>query len=496
MCRLLNNQLFSTLLLVLLTWGCKHDVNEVEPHYWGGYPEEIGNLLLTKCATAGCHNEKSHVAAAGINMESWERLMQGGKNNAALIPFSPTQSTLFLFTNTFTDIGPIALPTMPYGQPALSKRDVLLIQRWIENGAPSASGIVRFHDREERKKAYVLNGLCDAVSVIDLESKLLMRYIKLPPSNTTDFPEKVVVAPNGKQWYVLFASGKLLQYSTQTDQQTGAMLLGDGLWRSLVIASDGQTGYAAKWAGNSDFYGGALVTINLNSMKVIEQLDAPIDSLYFPYGLMLNEKNKALYTACYTGNFIYKVNLQESATKRLSKITLDPAISSLFNSPDYRPSNLLLFDDKYALVCERSAEVRIFDALNDSLMEVIPVGALPQEIVAAEKLPYLLVSCMEDEQAFNTGKGSVQLINTHSLTVDRIFNTGYQPKGMAIDQRRGLVYVANRNADPTGADAPHHYTDCEGNNGYVTLINLYALKMEADFKAEVAVDPYSVGIVP
>jgi len=69
---------------------------------------------------------------------------------------------------------------------------------------------------------------------------------------------------------------------------------------------------------------------------------------------------------------------------------------------------------------------------------------------------------------------------------------GYQPKGITLDEANQLAYIANRNADPTGADAPHHYTECEDNNGYITLLDLNTLTMVEGRKTEVSVAPYSI----
>ncbi|MCH8331192.1 MAG: hypothetical protein IH946_07400 [Bacteroidetes bacterium] len=72
--------------------------------------------------------------------------------------------------------------------------------------------------------------------------------------------------------------------------------------------------------------------------------------------------------------------------------------------------------------------------------------------------------------------------------------TGYQPRGLSIDETNGLLYVANRNADPQGADVPHHFTDCEGNNGYVTLIDMSKLEVLTTFNTETSVDSFSMAI--
>jgi DNA-binding beta-propeller fold protein YncE len=476
--------------------GCKHPEKPVAPTYWGGFPEEIGMLIQTKCATTGCHNEKSKDAAAGISLVSWEQLMRGGRNNATVVAYSPLQSSLFLFCNTYEDLGPGVAPTMPYGQAPLSRKEVESIKQWITQGAPSSSGVVPFEDKAERKKAYVLNGFCNTVSVIDIETNLIMRYVRLPEPSTPDFPELIKVNPNGNYWYVLYASGKLVRFTTLNDQLSGSLTLKTGLWRSMVIDQQGKRAFLSNFAGNSHFTGGAIAIIDLESFRPLSEINAAKDSLYFPHGLSLHESNEKLYAVCYTGNFVYEIDIHELPHYTLNKIPLSTE-SINFNGSPLRPRNTLAIGDSLlAVACEKSGEIRFVNINTSTLEKVVEVGASPQEMVLANNLPYLLVSCTEDQTAFNNGKGAVHLINTQNLTVDRVFYTGYQPKGMALNKKREQVYVANRNADPVGADAPHHYTDCDGNNGYVTIIDLYGLRMLKDYKAEVAVDPYSVGITP
>ena len=89
--------------------------------------------------------------------------------------------------------------------------------------------------------------------------------------------------------------------------------------------------------------------------------------------------------------------------------------------------------------------------------------------------------------------GSISVINyvTHSF-VKSIY-TGWQPHGAGVDDDAGLVYVANRNVNENGP-APHHSSTCGGRNGYVTIIDMNTLELFPDYKVEVSVDPYEVGV--
>jgi hypothetical protein len=83
--------------------GCSNDKGT--PDY-NNYPKDIGQLFFTKCATAGCHNDASKGAAAGLSMQSWDKLFEGGTGSACIIPYRPDFSTLLYYVNTFPDLGP------------------------------------------------------------------------------------------------------------------------------------------------------------------------------------------------------------------------------------------------------------------------------------------------------------------------------------------------------------------------------------------------------
>ena len=53
------------------------------------FPDEIEEIILNKCATSGCHNDKSFVNAANLNLSSWQTLFEGSVNGAVVIPFAP-----------------------------------------------------------------------------------------------------------------------------------------------------------------------------------------------------------------------------------------------------------------------------------------------------------------------------------------------------------------------------------------------------------------------
>jgi DNA-binding beta-propeller fold protein YncE len=92
-------------------------------------------------------------------------------------------------------------------------------------------------------------------------------------------------------------------------------------------------------------------------------------------------------------------------------------------------------------------------------------------------------------------RGSVTVINyqtSHWAWVKNIKTNMAEPHGIAVDDEKGLVYVANRNL--TGP-LPHHSTSCGGRIGFVSFIDIKTLTPLAK-RIEVAKDPYSISVRP
>jgi hypothetical protein len=157
-------------------YTCRND--KAKPDY-KAYPEDIGKIVFSNCATTGCHTDQSKNAAGGLSLESWDKLFEGGSGSACIIPFRPDYSTFYYYINTYPDLGVTLKPTMPYNKPALSREEVLLMQEWIKAGAPSKDGVVKFSGDPNRKKFYVTNQGCDVVTVFDQNTLLPMRYVSV-----------------------------------------------------------------------------------------------------------------------------------------------------------------------------------------------------------------------------------------------------------------------------------------------------------------------------
>lgn len=479
----LRGLLLLCLLLLLFVSACRHDKGI--PTY-NGFPEDVGKIFFTKCATAGCHTDASKDAAAGLSLESWDKLFEGGKTSAAVIPYRHDQSTLAYYVNTFSDLGNMLVPTMPFNNTALSREEVTAIINWINTGATNNEGFVKFSDNPNRKKIYVTNQGCDMVTVFDAATLLPMRYINVGNSGGIESPHMVKVSPDGQYWYVLSLDGTTLQkHRTSDDSFVGEATIGSGYWNTMTITPDGSKAFAVDWSNS-----GKIVEVDLNILN-----STIYAGFNFPHGSCLNPAGDTLYITQQNGSKLYKIPVNDFSS--YSEIDL----YTTFPSQPLWPHEVLFSPDgsEYYVTCQGlgGAELRILQQGTDQLLDVITLGGMPSEMAISTGNNYLFITCTEDTLSFSGKRGSVYVINITDHSIEKKIYTGHQPHGIAVDDESNKVYVANRNV-LQGGPAPHHSSSCAGKNGYVTFIDMGSLTLvqsaNGDKKVEVSVDPYSVAV--
>lgn len=456
-----------------------------------GYPEEISKILVNKCATPGCHTSQSKDAAAGLNLETWDDLFKGDRNGAVCIPFSHKYSTLFMFTNTYPDLGVADDANMPFNKPPLSRQEVQTLMNWIDNGAPSATGKIMWADNPNRKKVYVTNQGCDVVTVFDAASQLQMGYIDVGniSGGSPESPHMIKISPDGKHWYVSFTNGTVLQkYRVEDDSYLGQIALPSGSWNTFAFTADSKKCFVVDWSSP----GGKVVYADLNSGNTFTYGGSGLFD--WVHGSMVN--GNYLYVTANKANFLHKVDITDPLNPDfLPEVILDgnPKGTTNLGPHDFavRPDGAYYF-----VTCETSNDVRVLDAITDEVVNVIPTGTQPVELAVSKTKPYLFVTCMSDTSGPETNRGSVTIINYN--TFQKIANLKInmaEPHGIGVDDANGLVYVANRN--DLSKVLPHHSSSC-GNktNGFISFIDLNTLKVIPDKRIEVSVDPYSIAVTP
>ncbi len=469
--------------------SCRYD--KAQPDY-KGYPNDIGKIIVTKCAGTGCHNETSKEAAGGLSMETWDKLFEGGRTSASVIPYRHDFSIACYYINTYPDLGFTLKPIMPYNKTPLSHDDVSLVEKWIDAGAPNDKGFVKFSDNANRKKFYVANQGCDVVTVFDTETLLPMRYINIGTSGAIESSHDIQVSPDGKFWYVLFTSGQYFQkFSTETDELVSQAYLGplQRAWNTFTFSNDGNKAYLIDYDNNAD-----IAVVDLATMTVSHNI-----GFNNPHGCTVSPDGNFLYvTEQVSSSKIYKIPL--TPTPDFSAFT-EPNLFSTPPSTSLNSHQVLFSPDgsKYFVTCQGTSEVRVMSS-SDVFITAIPVGASPTEMEISESNNLLFVTCEDDISSFPGKRGSLAIIDiaTNTQVSWSPIYTGHQPHGIEVDDEKNLVYIANRNVS-AGGPSPHHTAVCGGKNGYVTFVDMNTHQLlkttsGSDKKVEVSVDPYEIGI--
>jgi hypothetical protein len=94
------------------------------------YDEHVLPILKDKCV--GCHNQDKK--RAGLVLNNYTKVMEGGSSGAAVKPGDPDNSLLYkVITHT-------SEPFMPPKSPKLPQASLDIIQKWIAGGAPENAG--------------------------------------------------------------------------------------------------------------------------------------------------------------------------------------------------------------------------------------------------------------------------------------------------------------------------------------------------------------------
>lgn len=480
------------LSVIVITTGCKHDPPPPAGPDLSAtqYPLEIAEIMVNKCATSGCHNDKSFTGAGSLRLDDWEYLFDGSSNGAVIIPYDTTNSSLLYFINPGEGVYDAlsVLPTMPYEQGSLSKEEYDLIKNWIGNGAPDKNGNIPFASNAAgRQKAYMTQQRCNLLGVIDVEKNVVMRNIKIGTQSQNESPHFVKIDPNGQFAYVCFTAGNIIQkIDIATDKVVNQVDLspfaGGNDFNIVQVSPDGKKLITSQLKDN-----GVLIIIDAASMAI----ESTIAILTKPHGIAFNQTFDTFYVTGQFGNTVYKV----TKTKKVEKISNDgnPPIATPFTgSPDAHEIIMTPDYSKYFLTCENTNDVRVMDRLGDTLLKIIPVGKKPQEVVMSKSKPYLFVTCMEDDSPVTLARGSVYVINYNTLEiVKEIDGSFFQPHGISVDDRSGKIFIASRNINSDGP-APHHVSGCAGRNGYYQIYDLNTLAPLNNRRYEVTPDPYSI----
>jgi hypothetical protein len=403
---------------------------------------------------------------------------------------------------------------MPYSTPGnaqspLSKTEYLTLYNWIAKGAPDKNGNIPFADNADtRQKIYLTQQGCDLMAVIDPVKMVVTRYVSIGESAAIESPHCVRMSDDGAHAYVSFINGDYVQQlDTRTDAvinrvNVAAPLLQGGTggsWNivfpspvvdSVILVSDWQPSGALAYVRTSD--------MSVQTNRSISPVTTGGVPFVYPHGIAVGASFDTMYITAQYGNTVYKFSENPLTIPTAVSLNGQPAVTT--NNTDLsspNPHEALMMPDysKYFVTCQTTDEIRVMDAHSNAVLNVIPVGTFPQEMAISPSRHELFVTCMEDANNPNTGKkGSVYVIDYNTMQVTKIiYGDFYQPHGICVDERDGLILIASTNANPNGP-APHHVSACGGRDGWYTFYNLNTLEPASNKRYEVTVMPYSAAV--
>ena len=463
----------------LMVVGCEFKNAPVTPTY-AGFPSAVGKIFINKCATAGCHNAASYTNAGNLLLDSWEHLFQGSANGAVVVPYSVKFSSLLFFINTNPANGSIASPTMPVNGTPLSADEYATVANWIQSGAPDADGNIAFASNPDtRQKIYITMQGCDLLAVVDAQSKLIMRYIPIGAQlGTINSPHCVRVSPDGAYAYVAFYSSPYIQkIDTKTDTVVASLNLGANTdsWSLLHVSPDGNNLLVTNYIAN-----GSVKKVS-NDMVTNTSYGGGFTN---PHGIANNPTFDTFFVTSQYGNVIYKFS-----QFKLSRVTLDGKAPAFTGSVYQDPHEIMMTPNysKYFVTCQYSNEVRVMDALTDTLIKTIAVGTYPQEIAVSLSKHCMFITCKEDVSSYTGFLGSVYAIDYNTYATTRIDGKFYRPHGITVDDKNGVLYIVSSNANGI---ASHHATAC-GGDGWYNVYDLNTLTPINNTRYETTNMPYS-----
>ena len=414
----------------------------------GGSPDKFGQRLSLEKAA---HDEK-------FSLRAWADIFTGGDHGAIVVPFNARKSQLVFHTNIDSSLAPISTPHMPPFAGANIPADQLqLIMRWIDEGAQDDDGNIALSTYPQGK-VLITNQAEDLVTVVDIASNLVARYIQAGVANVftqpPHAPHNVTVdAARGYYYVNLVASGEVLKYRLSDNVRVGEV---SGLISptQVALSGSGDTAYVAQFASGVN----SIRILNTRTMQIIGQISSTyVDK---PHGVQITPDGRELWITGNLSDNILVVNLQDNSTSLIQLDGQAPGIGG--NLLPYQ--TVMTSDNRFVYVsCQRSNEVRVISRASMSVVKSIPVGVFP------------LIPAISPDDRFvyvpNRNSNSLSVISTLTdSVVATIANVGPQPHGVAITRDGRFAYVSCENV--VASVPPHHPTSGSKTPGYVSMIDL------------------------
>jgi DNA-binding beta-propeller fold protein YncE len=517
-------------LTIVLGWvlffaGCRHTPDTPQTPADTGYPEPV-EAVFRRANCLLCHGAE---AQGGLNMATWQNLMNGYANQASIIPYRAKESHLLWHSNSYPSLGPVARPPMPPvwdgnqwqldSARKLTEADVRLLRDWVAAGAPNRTGQTRWQTRTQ-----VPNGkwffLCqgdDFLGVLDTETRLVMAYQDVGTvPDLAEAPHFITLSPDKQAVYLTLLNGGLVEkYSTRDYSLLGGSpFLGDSP-AHVKASSNGKWLLVTHWSTSASLGSRRLTLLDAVTLQPVDWLNAPWGER--PHGLAVNKAFTKAYVTSETGNYFTVVGINPETGRFLTgpfdqqDVPLEPGLLP-GPSTGYQPYQAILNQDETRLYVSawKNNTVYVYDVASAQpvLLHAIRGSseACPQGLGSSPKLMELhddrlyvvcqTTSCTTSPNRTRQGCVSVfDVSGNQPVWRTNIYGLGHRPHGLSIDPIHRLLWVTCENQG-SGSEPAHHFVEGNQAPGLIMPVSLETLQPLYSRAVEVGVFPSAAVLAP
>ena len=351
----------------------------------------------------------------GLSAESWSGLMAGSDQGEVLIPFDADRSLI------------VEVAVHAEGSNAPTEEEIGLIREWIDDGARNDGGEVAYADSEQL--LYVCNQGSAVISVIDMESNLVVRTVDLQDLgySANAKPHHIAVAPDGSYWFVsLIGENTVLKFNRDNEVIGKASFEVPGM---LALAPDEQT----------LFVGRSMSAVNPpQRIGVIEVDDMELEEVdvFFPrpHALDISEDGRHLYVASLGVNQMASIDTE----------TLDIEVSDIPGHHHHMPMQFEVAPDGKIMIVggEMSGELLFYDLgdpMQPSVVKTIELGGSPWNPTYTPDGKYAYVPLKRGDAV------AVVDMSTREAVASVTGRGISEPDGSTVRPDGRYVYVTNSN---------------------------------------------------
>jgi YVTN family beta-propeller protein len=267
---------------------------------------------------------------------------------------------------------------------------------------------------QERDRVYVTNQADNTVSVINGKSHKVIATI--PVGKT---PNGIAVDPQTNTAYIANFRGSSISMIDLTTLKSTKISVGPS---PAKIAVNSATKRIYVTLENLE---GGLAVIDGASGKLLTTVHVPS----YPLSVVVNPRNNRILV----GDFLCgcgQITIVDGSTNKVRRTITVPGTTELDGiALDQDDHNIYVTDENSGFYVVNEGTGQLVGSVNN-LSSPNEVSSIHKSMLAVEP---------------DTGSNSAIFIDTSSMTIRAQVPVGNFPTGVAVDSRRGKVYVANRN---------------------------------------------------